>query len=220
MRNRLLLPCNSLPQKKTCGSFGSVDNRINLSVRYYPAKETSIPPSADSDQLLTAFMKKYRFAYSEATNGLEAVEKYKRDDGRFDYILMGSSSPSPISPFPAMPRPQLTPTHQPLDLTMPVMDGLTATREIRRFELRAHCAPATVIALTGLANAATRVEALSSGVNYFLTKPVRFQALYAMLSDGGGRAGEKRESDGLGAGLVRENAWEEEEDGGGGEDGG
>ncbi|KAK8177726.1 hypothetical protein IWX90DRAFT_411142 [Phyllosticta citrichinensis] len=169
------------------------DNRINLSVRDYLAKQTSIPQSADSDQLLTAFMKKYRFAYSEATNGLEAVETYKRDDGCFDYILM--------------------------DLTMPVMDGLTATREIRRFELRAHCAPATVIALTGLANAATRVEALSSGVNYFLTKPVRFQALYAMLSDGGGKAGEKRESDGPGAGLVRENAWEEE-DGGGGEDGG
>ncbi|KAK7517748.1 uncharacterized protein IWZ02DRAFT_416709 [Phyllosticta citriasiana] len=148
------------------------DNRINLS-------------------LLTAFMKKYRFAYSEATNGLEAVETYKRDDGRFDYILM--------------------------DLTMPVMDGLTATREIRRFEQRAHCPPATVIALTGLANAATRVEALGSGVNYFLTKPVRFQALYAMLSDGGGggggggRAGEKKESEGLlRAGLVRESAWEEE----------
>ncbi|KAK8241321.1 hypothetical protein IWZ00DRAFT_65617 [Phyllosticta capitalensis] len=142
------------------------DNRINLS-------------------LLTAFMKKYRFAYLEAMNGLEAVETYKREEGRFDYIMM--------------------------DLTMPVMDGLTATREIRRYEQRAHCPPATVIALTGLANAATRVEALGSGVNHFLTKPVRFQALYAMLRDGG-REGERRsrrESEVLEAGLVKESMWEE-----------
>ncbi|KAK8182486.1 hypothetical protein BC567DRAFT_158291 [Phyllosticta citribraziliensis] len=195
MTRRMSEPAPSLSSK----SQMSMNAEPSSSAMQQPPTEKDlrillVDGDADSDQLLTAFMKKYRFAYSEATNGLEAVEKYKRDDGRFDYILM--------------------------DLTMPVMDGLTATREIRRFELRAHCAPATVIALTGLANAATRVEALSSGVNYFLTKPVRFQALYAMLSDGGGRAGEKRESDGLGAGLVRENAWEEEEDGGGGEDGG
>lgn len=35
-------------------------------------------------------MKKYRFAYSEAMNGLEAVETYKREEGRFDYIMMGA----------------------------------------------------------------------------------------------------------------------------------
>lgn len=64
---------------------------------------------------------------------------------------------------------------------MPVMDGMAATREIRRHEQREGLPPTVVIALTGLASAAARVDALSSGINFFLTKPVKFQALHQML---------------------------------------
>ncbi|KAL1628296.1 hypothetical protein SLS54_001869 [Diplodia seriata] len=105
--------------------------------------------------LLTAFMRRYNFDYQEAMNGLQAVEAYKRDGGHFDYVLM--------------------------DLTMPVMDGMAATREIRRHEQREGLRPTIVIALTGLASAAARVDALNSGINFFLTKPVKFQALHQML---------------------------------------
>ncbi|KAL1634619.1 hypothetical protein SLS58_010614 [Diplodia intermedia] len=116
--------------------------------------------------LLTAFMRRYNFDYQEAMNGLQAVETYKRDGGHFDYVLM--------------------------DLTMPVMDGMAATREIRRHEQREGLRPTIVIALTGLASAAARVDALNSGINFFLTKPVKFQALHQMLKGvaaGAGAAG-------------------------------
>ncbi|GME25092.1 GAF domain-containing protein [Neofusicoccum parvum] len=105
--------------------------------------------------LLRAFMRRYNFDYGEAMNGLQAVETYQQAKGEFDYVLM--------------------------DLTMPVMDGMAATREIRRYEQREGIRPTFVIALTGLASATARVEALRSGINYFLTKPVKFQALHQIL---------------------------------------
>lgn len=63
------------------------------------------------------------------------------------------------------------------------MDGLAATREIRRFEASQAEAeaqpsgtgrkrPAVIAALTGLAGADVYQEALRSGVDMFLTKPV------------------------------------------------
>ncbi len=64
---------------------------------------------------------------------------------------------------------------------MPVMDGLTATREIRAFERDAGKIPAQVIALTGLASASVQQEAFTSGVNVFLPKPVRLTELSRII---------------------------------------
>jgi CheY-like chemotaxis protein len=64
---------------------------------------------------------------------------------------------------------------------MPVMDGIAAIKEIRRFEEQRSIVPTKIIALTGLASTSARIEAMSSGANHFLTKPVKFQALSALL---------------------------------------
>ena len=66
---------------------------------------------------------------------------------------------------------------------MPVMDGLEATREIRSMEHDRRQKPAMIIALTGLGSATSQQEAFSSGVNLYLTKPVRFSDLRGILSD-------------------------------------
>jgi CheY-like chemotaxis protein len=64
-----------------------------------------------------------------------------------------------------------------MDISMPVMDGMTATRKIREFECK-HSLPRTPIyALTGLASATARNEALEAGVDQFLTKPISFPQL-------------------------------------------
>lgn len=70
---------------------------------------------------------------------------------------------------------------------MPVMDGLTATREIRRVE-QEHLAllddtaksswrPVAIVAVTGLGSPVIQQDALSAGVDLFLTRPVRFSHL-------------------------------------------
>ncbi|KAF2816097.1 uncharacterized protein BDZ99DRAFT_471372 [Mytilinidion resinicola] len=111
-------------------------------------------------QLLVMFMKKHKLPYASARNGLEALETYKSacedPSKRFDFVLM--------------------------DISMPVMDGLESTRHIRAFEEgREVAAPATIIALTGLASAQAQQEALRSGVNHYLPKPVKFQELRELL---------------------------------------
>ncbi|KAF2143384.1 uncharacterized protein K452DRAFT_317537 [Aplosporella prunicola CBS 121167] len=124
--------------------------------------------------LMTAFMKKHNFAYQKATNGLQAVESYEAANGEFDYVPMGKCQQD----FPEISFTEYT------DLTMPIMDGTTATRQIRRYEQREGKEPTTVIALTVLALDSARDEALNSGVDYFLTKPIDFRNLYLMLQKG------------------------------------
>lgn len=65
-----------------------------------------------------------------------------------------------------------------LDISMPVMDGLESTRQIRAFEstLENH-ERAMVIALTGVAQADLQREAIGSGMDLFLTKPVRLNTI-------------------------------------------
>lgn len=70
---------------------------------------------------------------------------------------------------------------------MPVMDGLESTREIRLFEKTQRESPAfkpaTIIALSGLGSASVRQEAFNSGLDLFLSKPVRFQELTTQLGE-------------------------------------
>ncbi len=65
---------------------------------------------------------------------------------------------------------------------MPVMDGVTATRQIREDETENTLPRVPIIALTGLASAAARNEALEAGVDRFLTKPISFPQLTAIVS--------------------------------------
>ena len=66
-----------------------------------------------------------------------------------------------------------------MDIQMPVMDGLTATREIRKDPALAQL---PVIALTAGVLPEERQAALDAGVNDFLAKPLDLQTMTAMLS--------------------------------------
>ena len=74
---------------------------------------------------------------------------------------------------------------------MPVMDGLEASRQIRRLEkeYRAEMTesaqqtmpPTVIAALTGIDSVEAQKEAFGSGVDTFLVKPVKRPALQAIL---------------------------------------
>ncbi|MBF0322765.1 MAG: response regulator, partial [Magnetococcales bacterium] len=86
-----------------------------------------------------------------AKNGLEAVNLVSQN--HFDGVLM--------------------------DLQMPVMDGLTATRQIRK-KLSADELP--IIAMTANAMAGDREKCLEAGMNDHIAKPVDPEEMYATLA--------------------------------------
>jgi CheY-like chemotaxis protein len=63
------------------------------------------------------------------------------------------------------------------------MDGLSATQEIRRHERELGIAPATIVALTGASSVNAREQAIASGVDKFLTKPVPLSGLRPFIID-------------------------------------
>lgn len=89
---------------------------------------------------------------SLAANGSEAVKLAREQD--FDLILM--------------------------DIQMPGIDGLTATRLVR--DLPAPRGSIPILALTAHASGSSRPECLSVGMNGFVTKPLRPAALFAEMA--------------------------------------
>lgn len=120
-------------------------------------------------QLLVMFMKKHKFAYTEATNGLEAFERYKDATTTIKSTSYSPSSTRKSFDFVLM------------DISMPVMDGLASTREIRRYEHEKGVLPAKIVALTGLASAQAQEEAMGSGIDDYLPKPVKFAELKKLV---------------------------------------
>lgn len=69
------------------------------------------------------------------------------------------------------------------DISMPIMDGLTSTREIRKYEQENGLRPSTIIAVTGAASNQAQKEASISGVDRFLTKPVPLKILRGWIEE-------------------------------------
>ncbi|KAI5236225.1 hypothetical protein E4T43_08782 [Aureobasidium subglaciale] len=130
--------------------------------------------------LLATFMKKQRHAYDTATNGLEAVQAYK---AHFDPTRLPQDSENSL-----LLQNQHKLTAQSfdfvlMDVNMPQMDGLESTRHIRAFERSKGLRPAVIVALTGMASASVQQEAFASGVDLFLTKPVRLKELTRIFEE-------------------------------------
>ena len=109
-------------------------------------------------KLLAATVRKLKHTFATACDGLEAVQLYKKglDEGRpFDVTLM--------------------------DLNMPVMTGFEATRQIRDLEVEAKVTGCMIAALTGLSSEVSRKEAMASGSDLFITKPVKLLAVKQLL---------------------------------------
>lgn len=87
-----------------------------------------------------------------ANNGLEAVDMVKKGTEKFDLVLM--------------------------DINMPVMDGYMATQMIR---FRSEFDALPIIAFTALALDSEKQKIFNSGMNAFLTKPLKIGKLYTVF---------------------------------------
>jgi signal transduction histidine kinase/HPt (histidine-containing phosphotransfer) domain-containing protein len=109
--------------------------------------------SRDIRALITALLRASGCEVVVAPNGAVAVEKFRIM--RFDIVLM--------------------------DLQMPVMDGLQATAEIRRFEAQAHAGRTPILALTAYAFGEQGQACLAAGCDAHVSKPIEKQILLNII---------------------------------------
>jgi CheY-like chemotaxis protein len=69
---------------------------------------------------------------------------------------------------------------------MPIMDGLESARSIREFEKKAGTeSHVKIVALTGVAQTELQRDTIGSGMDMFLTKPIRMESLIPLIEDSG-----------------------------------
>ncbi len=104
----------------------------------------------------TKLLTKLGFAHiEEAENGVRAVEKMRQRGHAFDIVLM--------------------------DCQMPEMDGFAAARNIRQMEKAAGGRAVPIIAMTAHAMEGDRDRCLRSGMDDYVSKPVRRAKLLSVL---------------------------------------
>lgn len=143
------VPCEVSRPGYTGPSDPSLPN-ARLSDGGAPDRKLKILVAEDNDSnysLVRHILKNYDL--TRAANGVEAVEEVRSRN--FDLVLM--------------------------DLKMPVMGGLEATRKIREFN-----AEVPIVALTANAFDSDRVSAMDAGCNAFLAKPVKRKQLLDLFS--------------------------------------
>ena len=106
-----------------------------------------------NQEVATELLQSAGFVVVVAGNGAIAVEKVRLSAEPYAVVLM--------------------------DMQMPVMDGLTATREIRKL---AQCAELPIVAMTANAMAGDRDRCLEAGMNDHVTKPIDPDQLWRTLA--------------------------------------
>eukprot|EP01125_Pyxidicula_operculata_P012673 TRINITY_DN4173_c0_g1_i2.p1 TRINITY_DN4173_c0_g1~~TRINITY_DN4173_c0_g1_i2.p1 ORF type:complete len:186 (-),score=22.52 TRINITY_DN4173_c0_g1_i2:12-569(-) len=137
--------------------------------------ENNIPPNLDKLNILVVddnpfnrktlqlYLKKYHIVCTTAENGKEAVQLVRHsysNDAPFNIVFM--------------------------DIHMPEMNGLEATKAIRDFEkeyrqILSISTTTPIIALSGVSATEQIREAVSAGMNDFITKPVKPEDLLQVL---------------------------------------
>jgi CheY-like chemotaxis protein/anti-sigma regulatory factor (Ser/Thr protein kinase) len=129
-----------------------------------------VEDSTDNGIITLAYLEHTPCKIDIAENGAIACEMFKA--GHYDLVLM--------------------------DRQMPVMDGLTATREIRAWEQANSRSPVPIIALTAYALKGERDVCLAAGCTEFLTKPIRQEVLLRAIRDhSGGTTDQGRGTDAI-----------------------
>ncbi|WP_129600155.1 ATP-binding protein [Anaerophilus nitritogenes] len=106
-----------------------------------------------NQSLLFKFLKEKGYFVDIAQNGLEGIECFKKK--RYDLILM--------------------------DIQMPIMNGVQASKEIRKLEKNNKKTP--IIAITAFALHGDKEKFLEKGIDEYISKPIHLKKLETMIFD-------------------------------------
>ncbi len=122
---------------------------------YRPLHILLVEDNEDNRTLIGFYLNKTEHQIDIAENGEVAVEKFKAD--RYDLVLM--------------------------DIQMPVLDGYSATAQIRAYEHQHHRERTPILALTAYALKEERKKCLKVGCDAHLTKPIKKDKLLAVINE-------------------------------------
>ena len=134
---------------------GSEAEQASRNLRAKSEKKLKVLVAEDNvvnQMVIKAILQKLNCEATISSDGADAVAAYK--EGRFDVILM--------------------------DVSMPIMDGAAATAEIRRLQQKTGDAT-PIIGVTAHAMREDRQRCLDAGMDDYLPKPVKEDALYETL---------------------------------------
>lgn len=131
------------------------DPAVLANVNSVNQKILVVDDNSDNRTLIEAYLKGTNFKLFMAENGLEAVNLFKNN--KFDHILM--------------------------DIQMPVMDGLEATKKIRSYEKEHDLKPTLIFALSAYALKEEKDKSLNAGYSMHLSKPIKKADLIAAIKN-------------------------------------
>lgn len=118
----------------------------------HPLRILVVEDSPVNQKVIKHIISKLGYSPDVCDNGREAIECLNKSD--YDMVLM--------------------------DVQMPIMGGLEATKEIRASD--EITSQPFICALTANALAETKTDCLRTGMNYYLTKPIKVEALKKVIS--------------------------------------
>ncbi|TGE34369.1 response regulator [Desulfosporosinus sp. Sb-LF] len=125
----------------------------NLTEEQLPLRILLVDDSVENQLLIKAYLKNTPYEVDSAENGEVAVDKFKSK--AYNLVLM--------------------------DMQMPVMDGYTATQDIRKLEQEQHKEPTPIIALTAYALNEDANKSIEAGCSAHLTKPIKKAVLLEVI---------------------------------------
>lgn len=108
-----------------------------------------------NQMIIEVILQKMGHELTIAQNGLEAVELYKKNYMIYDMVLM--------------------------DISMPLLNGEEATKQIIDFEKQNNISHTSIVALTANAFEDDRIKYLESGMDYYLSKPISLDKLMEII---------------------------------------
>ena len=144
----------SIPAPKTTPITNSKENKKPLLSKKFNGKILLVEDNKANQIFMEVLLKQMGLKFDIANDGIEAIEKFKHN--KYDLIFM--------------------------DENMPNMNGISATKKIRKIEKENGLEHIPIVALTANAMEGDKDRFINAGMDYYLSKPLDIEKFQTILS--------------------------------------